>query len=146
MIYSNFITEEDFQLYYQDDEHSQSVKLNYDFSFTNDMFIGSFADPLLLDLPINSEINSIPQTSLQVIYPNPFNPATTISYQLAEEELVTIDIYNIKGQKVANLINEQQPAGSYQVSWQPQEIGSGIYLFRFKAGDYSKNSKLILLK
>jgi hypothetical protein len=84
-------------------------------------------------------------------YPNPFNPTTTINYQLSENSNVTLSVYNIKGQKVKTLISDQLTAGAHSVVWNGDDdsgksVGSGIYFYKLKAGDFQKVKKMILLK
>ncbi len=79
-------------------------------------------------------------------YPNPFNSSTEISYTLPKDSQAKIEIYNILGRKVATLVDGKQKAGIRSVRWNAQELGSGIYLCRLKAGEYSKTMKTILLK
>ena len=79
-------------------------------------------------------------------YPNPFNPKTTINYEIPKSAFVTVKVYNIDGQLVATLVNEQKSAGSYSVTWNAQNAGSGIYLYRITAGSFSKEKKCIVLK
>lgn len=79
-------------------------------------------------------------------YPNPFNAATTIRYSLPEASRVRITIFNILGQQVSVLRDTQQPAGRYQLTWNPQQAASGLYFIRLEAGDYSKTVKSLLLK
>ena len=85
-------------------------------------------------------------------YPNPFNPTTTISYNLAENSNVELSIYNLKGQKVCTLVNTPQESGYYETVWNGMDdagknISSGIYLYKLKAGDrYTSTKKMILLK
>lgn len=79
-------------------------------------------------------------------YPNPFNPSTRITYSLPKASKVSLTIYNLLGQKVATLVNENQKAGTRSVCWDAKGLGSGIYLCRLKAGEYSKTIKMILLK
>jgi hypothetical protein len=85
-------------------------------------------------------------TILHGNYPNPFNPETTIDYDLAEAGQVNIDVYNIKGQKVASLLNEVKDAGKYSLVWNADDFNSGIYFIRLKTDSYSKVRKAILLK
>ena len=90
-------------------------------------------------------------TSLNNIYPNPFNPSTTISYGLAKAEKVNIQIFNIKGQLVRNLLSEPRQIGNYRIVWngtddRGQSLGSGMYFMKMTAGKYSKTSKVIMLK
>ena len=84
-------------------------------------------------------------------YPNPFNPATTLEYDLPGDCYVTIKIYNILGQTVATLVNEQKEAGRYKINWDGQDkygekVSSGIYFYRIKAGDFEETRKLLLIK
>jgi uncharacterized protein YdaL len=79
-------------------------------------------------------------------YPNPFNPATTITYDIPVRSHVNLSIYNILGQKVAELINEVQAAGRYNVKWEASEFSSGVYLYKIEAGGFTSVKKLVLLK
>ncbi len=79
-------------------------------------------------------------------YPNPFNPRTIISWKLAVGSKVDLSIYNVLGQKVATLISEKQPAGSYKVEWDASGLTSGIYFYRLTAGDLSWTRKMIYLR
>ena len=84
-------------------------------------------------------------------YPNPFNPSTTIKYQLPEMSFVTIKVYDILGREVATLVNEEKPAGSYEVQFSNNSVygrnlTSGIYFYQIKTGEYSETKKMILLK
>ncbi|MDP8231616.1 MAG: choice-of-anchor D domain-containing protein [Candidatus Zophobacter franzmannii] len=100
----------------------------------------------------NHEQEIIPgNTELFSNYPNPFNPETTISFDLKQNERVSIDIYNIKGQKVKSLTNENYNAGRNHVVWTGtdsynRKVSSGIYFFKMKAGTYTKTKKMILMK
>jgi len=93
----------------------------------------------------------IPATYGLENYPNPFNPATEIRYQLPQAGLVQIVVYNVLGQKVQTLVNEKQQPGSYRVRWegknqQGQPVPSGMYFLRMKAGKFTADRKLLLLK
>ncbi len=79
-------------------------------------------------------------------YPNPFNPSTSIAYDLPKNEFVNITVYNSVGQEVKVLVNEQKAAGSYEIKFDASELPSGIYLYRIKAGDYTKSIKMSLIK
>ncbi len=84
-------------------------------------------------------------------YPNPFNPSTTISFHIPVSSHVSLSVYNIKGQKVAQLINENMPLGQHKVVWDgkdsnKQAVGSGVYFVRLEAGYKTNTRKVILLK
>ena len=79
-------------------------------------------------------------------YPNPFNAATTIRFELPAQSNVVIDIYDLLGRKVANAFKGIKPAGYYQITWQADDYSSGLYFYRIGIGSYSKTGKMILLK
>ena len=79
-------------------------------------------------------------------YPNPFNPETTLSYDLVKDRDITLTIYDIAGRKVKELFSGFQTAGPYKMNWQPQEIPAGVYFGRLANGDRAEIQKLILLK
>jgi hypothetical protein len=84
-------------------------------------------------------------------YPNPFNPSTTIEYSLPVRSKVTLSVFNILGQQVTTLVDEEQPAGTHAVPWDGTSdsgngVASGVYLYRIKAGGFSDTRKMILLK
>lgn len=79
-------------------------------------------------------------------YPNPFNPATTIGFDLPSRTTVRIEVLNILGQKVASLVDGPLVAGKYEIPFDGSGLASGIYFYRFEAGDYRETRKMILLK
>ncbi|MCF7921056.1 MAG: T9SS type A sorting domain-containing protein [Candidatus Cloacimonetes bacterium] len=86
-------------------------------------------------------------TSLNYVYPNPFNPETTISFFTTEgTENTELSIYNVKGQKVKTLVNDVLPAGEHSVTWQADDVASGVYFLRFSSGEVTKIRKLMLMK
>ncbi len=74
--------------------------------------------------------------------PNPFNPATTISYTLPEESRVTVDVYNMLGVVVEKIVDRDQPAGSYAERWAPDNVPSGVYFCRLEAVGVSDPAKI----
>jgi Zn-dependent metalloprotease len=84
--------------------------------------------------------------ALQQNFPNPFNPITILSYQLAASSGVELSIYNILGQKIVSLVSEKQVAGTYAVEWDASGLASGIYYYRLDAGDFQDMKKMVLLK
>ena len=87
-----------------------------------------------------------PKYSLWQNYPNPFNPATKITYSLPRLSKVEIRIYDILGKKVRTLVNEEKPAGTYEINWQAANLPSGVYFYQLIAGTYVQTKKMILLK
>jgi len=100
---------------------------------------------------IGDETTPIAQTALHTNYPNPFNPTTTISFDVARESNVSIDVYNIKGQKVKTLTNEVFGVGSHYVVWNGDDhngrnVSSGVYFYRMTTEGYTKTQKMLLMK
>ncbi|MEJ2050624.1 MAG: T9SS type A sorting domain-containing protein, partial [Calditrichota bacterium] len=84
-------------------------------------------------------------------YPNPFNPNTTIKYQLPKTSEAELLIFNILGQRVRTLVKGKVQAGYYEAVWDgrndlERQVASGIYIYRFKAADFQKTLKIILLR
>lgn len=84
--------------------------------------------------------------SLEKNYPNPFNPTTTIDYTIAENNEVSLFIYNALGQKVKTLVNKSQSAGKYSVKFDASNLASGLYFYQIKSGNFTKVHKMLLIK
>ena len=108
-----------------------------------------FVDPCT-DVPPDESLLPT-QFALQQNYPNPFNPLTTISYTLPQKSHVTITVFNILEQEVRTLVDKTKAAGTHQVVWDGtdhsgKQAASGIYFYKFQAGDYIEAKKMLLLK
>lgn len=79
-------------------------------------------------------------------FPNPFNPATVINYQLSANTLVTLKVYDVLGRLVKTLIEERQTAGIHSVTFNASSLSSGVYFYRLVAGSYVEAKKMILIK
>jgi hypothetical protein len=89
--------------------------------------------------------------SIHQNYPNPFNPSTSIGYELPKSSMVLLVVYNLLGQKVKTLVDGSIEAGRHRTEWNSRNdrgepVASGIYIYRFEAGDYRKTMKMILFK
>jgi len=104
--------------------------------------------------PVPFKFNNIilpREFSLDQNYPNPFNPTTTIKFALPKSSYVELEIFNILGQRVTTLINDQLDAGYHTAKWnstdsEGREVATGVYFYRLKAGDFVKSKKMLLLK
>ncbi|MEO8399757.1 MAG: T9SS type A sorting domain-containing protein, partial [Ignavibacteriaceae bacterium] len=106
------------------------------------------------------EVNIAPaKFSLEQNYPNPFNPTTKIKYSistspqtplLAKErdkgEVVTLKIYDILGNEITSLVNREQQPGNYEIEFDGSKLGSGVYVYTLKAGNYISSKKMTLMK
>jgi len=89
----------------------------------------------------------IPETfSLSQNYPNPFNPSTVISYQLSVSSKVSLRVFDILGNEVAVLVDEEQQAGYHKVTFNVNNISTGVYFYQLKAGEFVNTKKLVLIK
>jgi hypothetical protein len=79
-------------------------------------------------------------------YPNPFNPLTIIKYQIPEDGLVVLKIYDLLGKEVRTLVNQQRTAGIYELNFEAGSLASGVYLYRLQVNDYISTKKMMLLK
>ncbi|MGE5350903.1 MAG: T9SS type A sorting domain-containing protein [Acidobacteriota bacterium] len=84
--------------------------------------------------------------ALRQNYPNPFNPRTQIYYSLKENSQVNLQVYDMLGNKVADLVNDIKPAGEYSVSFDGSNLPSGIYIYQLRTGSYTSMRKMLLLK
>jgi hypothetical protein len=105
-------------------------------------------NPTLVDPPNN---NLPIEFLLSQNYPNPFNPSTTIRYSIPTSSLVTLKVYDVLGNMVSTLVNEEKPKGRYEVNFSTTgenayNLPSGIYFYRLQAGSYVETKKMILLK
>ncbi|MCF7913432.1 MAG: carboxypeptidase regulatory-like domain-containing protein [Candidatus Cloacimonetes bacterium] len=152
-----------YNIYLADDIVGQTVELQYplaDLNIAENQILGvsvwysSNVESEIIEVIYNSAngIVEIPRiTCLNHNYPNPFNPSTCLSFVLAEPGYVTLDICNLKGQKIITLLNKSLPTGKYKIHWdgtdsRNRQVASGIYLYRLHTPDYHATRKMILLR
>ena len=93
------------------------------------------------------QISTIPtEFLLSHNYPNPFNPSTKIKYSVPQSSNVVIKVYDILGNEIETLINEEKPAGNYELNWNAVNLPSGVYFYQLRAGSFVETKKMILLK
>ena len=95
---------------------------------------------------VEVEITNPIEYILSQNYPNPFNPSTTISYSIPEDGNVTIKIYDILGNEVANLVDEFKQAGKYDINFDASKLSSGVYYYKMTSAGFSQSKKLMLMK
>ena len=121
------------------------VQAIYDGNWTSD-----FSNEAEITIVHAEEI--LPQvTDLEGNYPNPFNPSTTIRFSLNEDSFVSLEIYNIKGEKVRTLVKDNLPAQYHTIVWNGRDengkqVSSGIYFYKMKAGEFTSTRKMIMMK
>lgn len=95
---------------------------------------------------VSGELYPLVKFKLAQNYPNPFNPSTTIKYSIPSSEFVTLKVYDILGNEVSTLVNEEKPAGNYEVNFNALNLPSGAYFYRLQTGSLVETKKMILLK
>ena len=100
---------------------------------------------------VSKKYDQLPLDFVLKNYPNPFNPTTTISYDLPEPTEINLTVYDMKGREVTTLKNQEQPAGHYEAKWNGVDesgspVSTGVYFARLQVGDYSKTIKMVYLK
>jgi photosystem II stability/assembly factor-like uncharacterized protein len=122
------------------------------FSSYNTGWCGSINDSVykwdseILITSVEEFVTKVDNFILSQNYPNPFNPSTTIRYSIPTSEFVTIKVYDVLGNEIATLVNEDKPAGSYEVNFNAAKLSSGIYFYSLQAGSFTQTKKLILIK
>lgn len=128
---------------------------DWDVTVSDGVFSTNSTGAFVFHTPILTGVNgnpSIPQAyALRQNYPNPFNPTTRIDYDLKANSQVKLQVFNLLGEEVRTLINQQQAAGNHTAQWDGRDnagrsLASGIYLYRLEAGEFVATKKLILLK
>jgi len=104
-----------------------------------------------IEVILGARFQNLPTEFGTRIYPNPFNPATTIAYDLPSDSAVSIVIYGALGQEVRRLVTEQKSAGRYSIQWDAldnfgRSVGSGVYIAKVEAGQFTASQKMLLLK
>jgi hypothetical protein len=139
--------------------HTDVISLHGDYAYLISAVFynteGSPSDTLAFEFPYvveNMEDNA-PElfTSLNSNYPNPFNPSTTISFDLARSGKARLSVFNVKGQLVKELVDGDLAPGTHRITWNGLDAGgrgvsSGVYFYRLEAGDYVSTRKMLMIK
>lgn len=126
-------------------------------SYANDIVLGSDNDVYVVGgntarinqkivTTVDEDAKAPEGYSLGQNYPNPFNPTTTISFSIPTSAFTTLNVYDILGNEVATLINEEKPAGNYEVNFDASGLASGMYLYRLQISTFIETKKMILFR
>jgi hypothetical protein len=139
MYYDNDLLTETVRSKWRDENWQPRIR--YEYNYATDRGVLSAGEPVALPKKI----------VLSQAYPNPFNPVTTISYRLLKADYITIDIYDMIGNKVRTLVSQAQNAGTKSYQWNAtndlgQSVSAGMYIYTIQAGEFRQTKKMILLK
>ncbi len=91
--------------------------------------------------------NQIPtDLRLEQNFPNPFNPTTKIKYAISSRQYASLKVYDVLGNEIATLVNEEKSPGNYEVEFNANNLSSGIYVYQLRAGTFIQTKKMILLR
>ena len=143
MVYGNENTD-NINFEYYSHANGKTYMLNHSIvGFESDMIIGSYVEPYTMD--DSSDI--LPSAySLDKAYPNPFNPTTTIGFNLSNPSYVDVTVYDITGRVVENLVGEFKSQGSHKVVWNASAMSSGVYFVQLNVDGFVDTQKLMLIK
>ena len=96
-------------------------------------------------LEVDDELQTL-NYILEQNYPNPFNPSTTISFTISTSSLITLKVFDILGNEIRSLVNEEMPVGNYTVEFNAVNLPSGVYFYRLQTANFSETRKMILMK
>jgi len=142
----------------QDNTYTDNdLEFNTDYFYRVSAFLGYWTDYSTIVSVILESVNIVADNDIPIVYkvhqnhPNPFNPVTSLRYNLPEDGLVNITIYDMMGRVVSNLVSSQQRAGYKFVQWNAtnnagQPVSAGIYLYTIQAGEFVQTKKMVLLK
>ena len=140
---------------------SQSVSINFHPTFPGSYrgfirIVSNASNADIIAIPVSGvaqdpsgieDAQQIPETfTVYQNYPNPFNPTTNIKYRLPQSAPVSIEIFNLLGQKIETLVNTKMPAGLHEVEFNANDLPSGIYLYRVAAGEFREVKKMMLVR
>jgi len=112
--------------------------------------IGTYGGPYALSYEtstgIVNESNVVQRFNLKQNYPNPYNPSTKIKFTILELRFTTLKVYDVLGNEIATLVNEEKPAGEYEIEFSGEGLTSGIYFYQLKSGSFVETKKMILMK
>jgi hypothetical protein len=95
---------------------------------------------------IDDDNNLVTGFSLDQNYPNPFNPSTNFGFRIADFGFVSLKVYDVLGNEVATLVNEEKDAGEYKIQFNAANLSSGVYFYKLTAGNFTATKKMILLR
>ena len=101
---------------------------------------------MVTGIETDNDITLLNSFVLEQNYPNPFNPSTNIQYAVGSQQFVVLKVYDILGEEIATLVNEEKSAGTYEIMFDAQLLASGVYLYKLEAGSYIQTKKMILLR
>jgi hypothetical protein len=136
--------------YYTSGTLGQSTPVGIGTDGQHTLYAG-FMEPVIIQIVAGTPELEQFKNLLQQNYPNPFNPFTTIEFSVGKGSLVSLTIFNAKGERVKDLLHEEHSPGNYQVVWDGRDdmgrqVSSGVYFFVMEAGEFTSVKKMLMVK
>jgi hypothetical protein len=129
------------------DDNGTAIVVWYDWRNSRSNVYASKVDAEGIITKVEDQEGMLPELPyLDQNYPNPFNPSTSIQYAISNRQFVTLKVYDILGNEITTLVNEEKPTGEYEIEFDGSKLPSGIYFYQLKAGNFVETKKMILLK
>ncbi len=122
------------------------IETDYDGQFRNTLTPDIGADEIDGVMGVEDETTLPTEFALEQNYPNPFNPSTKIKYSIPQESNVVIKVFDVLGNEIKTLVNEEKPVGTYELTWNAANLPSGVYFYQLRVGNFVQSRKMILLK
>ncbi|OGU57353.1 MAG: hypothetical protein A2V66_03195 [Ignavibacteria bacterium RBG_13_36_8] len=129
----------DVQAYYEPDN-------TYADHYYQSIYAECQANIQTIDETMSASVEEVPISYSLDNYPNPFNPSTTIRYQIPEKDFVTIKVYDMLGEEVSTLVEEEKPAGIHSIEFNAGNLPSGVYIYSLRTNQFQQSKKMILTK
>ena len=149
----DFVSNVLFVHYFEDHELEYDTEYFYRVYYVSAGSNSEYSDVLFVTLEwLDVDGDQLPTVyTLHQNYPNPFNPTTQIKYDLPEDAMVSITIYDIMGRSIRSLVNSQQTAGYHSIQWNAtnnlgEPLSAGMYIYTIQAGEFRQTKKMVLLK
>jgi hypothetical protein len=125
-----------------------TMQFTTDYALVNFYGIGVYRRQIseVTDIHNEKSNNSLSSFMLNQNYPNPFNPTTSLSFVIGHRSIISLKVYDILGNEVASLLNEEKPADEYEISFNGNGLPSGVYFYQLIAENYIQSRKMLLLK
>ena len=132
---------------YQYSDQAVQPGVTYEYRLGDVDYYGKVKWHKTVTITIEAEDAQIPKEfGLQRAYPNPFNPAVTLSYDLTDAGQITLQVYNMRGQLVKTLVSDFQHIGTYKFVWQPENLSAGVYIVRLQSDNKTNLHKIVFVK
>jgi len=143
-VYSNEIDGEELTFKYYDKTNDEVIEYSETLTFENNMIVGDGFNTF--GLSRESNLSQPKAYGIGDAYPNPFNPVTSFEYTMPEDGMVKVVVYDVYGRMVAELVNGYMSAGTYPVTFDANDLSSGVYMIHMISSDFSATQKVMLIK